>query len=137
MVWEVELLLRFASLLSAKYSRTSIILTSIIRISRLTGVFLASQFGHEYLLVTIKIRSHIVFKTTALKDAVKCEGFCPQRAKAALSLVVSNEEHSNHSNWIRVALLLCEISRSMAWKTKKLASRTFINDRHVLKGKRS
>ena len=25
----------------------------------------------------------------------------------------------------------------MAWKTKKLASRTFIHDRHVLKGKRS
>ena len=25
----------------------------------------------------------------------------------------------------------------MAWKAKKLASRTFIQDRHVLKGKRS
>ena len=25
----------------------------------------------------------------------------------------------------------------MAWKTNKLASRTFIHDRHVLKGKRS
>ena len=71
MVWEVELLLGFASVLSAKYSRTSIFLTSIIRISRLSGVFLASQFGHEYLLVTIKIRSHIVFETTALKGAVK------------------------------------------------------------------
>ena len=137
MVWEMELLLRFASLLSTKYSRTSIILTSIIRISRLSGLFLASQFGHEYLLVTIKIRSHILFKTTALKGAVKCEGFCPQRAKAALSLVVSNEEHSNHSNWIRVALLLREISRSTVWKTKKLASRTFIHHRHLLKLKRS
>ena len=137
MVWEVELLLGFASVLSAKYSRTSIFLTSIIRISRLSGVFLASQFGHEYLLVTIKIRSHIVFETTALKGAVKCEGFCPQRAKAALSLVLSNDEHSNHSNWIRVALLLGEISRSTAWKTKKLASRTFIHDLHLLKLKRS
>ena len=29
----------------------------------------------------------------------------------------------------RVALLLSEILRSMAWKTKKLASRTFIHDR--------
>ena len=29
------------------------------------------QFGHEYLLVTIKIPSHILFKTTALKGAVK------------------------------------------------------------------
>ena len=26
-------------------------------------------------LVTIKIRSHILFKITALKGAVKCEGF--------------------------------------------------------------
>ena len=41
------------------------------------------------------------------------------------------------SDWIRVALLLSEIPRSMAWKTKKLASRTFIHDRHVLKLKRS
>ena len=41
------------------------------------------------------------------------------------------------SDWIRVALLLSEISRSMARKTKKLASRTFIHDHHVLKGKRS
>ena len=104
---------------------------------RLFGLFLWSQFGHEYLLATIKIRSHILFKTTALKGAVKCEGFCPQRAKAALSLVVGNEEHSNHSNWIRVALLLREISRSTAWKTNKLASRTFIHHRHLLKLKRS
>ena len=64
---------------------------SIIRtFSQLSGIFLRSQFGQEYLLVTIKIRSHILFKTTALKGAVKCEGFCSQRAKAALALVVSN-----------------------------------------------
>ena len=100
--------------------RTSIIRTSIIRISRLSGLFLRSQFGHEYWLVTIKIRSHILFKTTALKGAVKCEGFCSQRAKAALALVVSNEERSNSSSdCIRVALLLSEISRSMAWKKKR------------------
>ena len=30
------------------------------------------------------------------------------------------------SDWLRVELLLSEILRSMAWKTKKLASRTFI-----------
>ena len=41
---------------------------------RLSGLFLWSQFGHEYLLVTIKIRSRILFKTTASKNAVKCEG---------------------------------------------------------------
>ena len=33
------------------------------------------------------------------------------------------------SEWLRVALLLSEILRSIAWKTKKLASRTFIHDR--------
>ena len=36
--------------------------------SRLSGLFLWSQFGYDYLLVTIKIRSHIFFKTTALKE---------------------------------------------------------------------
>ena len=41
------------------------------------------------------------------------------------------------SDWIRVALLLSEISLAMVWKTKKLASRTFIRDRQVLKLKRS
>ena len=75
------------------YSRTSIIRTSIIRISRLSGLFRWSQFGHE--LVTIKIRSHILFKTTALKGAVKCKGFCSQKAKAALALVGGTEEHLN------------------------------------------
>ena len=34
------------------------------------------------------------------------------------------------SDWLRVASLLSEILRSMAWKTKKEASRTFIHDRH-------
>ena len=47
--------------------------------------------------------------------------FCSQREKAALALIVTNEEHS-------IALLLSEISRFMAWKTKKLGSRTFIYD---------
>ena len=34
------------------------------------------------------------------------------------------------SDWHRVASLLSEILRSMVWKTKKEASRTFIHDRH-------
>ena len=34
------------------------------------------------------------------------------------------------SDWLRVASLLSEILRSVAWKTKKEASRTFIHDRH-------
>ena len=58
--------------------------------SRLSGLFLWSQFGDEYLLVTIKIRSYILFKTTALKGAVKCESFCSRRAKAVLALVATN-----------------------------------------------
>ena len=33
------------------------------------------------------------------------------------------------SDWLRVALLLSEISHSMAWKTNKLASRMFIHNR--------
>ena len=38
------------------------------------------------------------------------------------------------SDWLRVALLLSEISHSTAWKTKKQVSQTFIHDRQ---GKRS
>ena len=66
-----------------KYSRTSIIWTSIIRIFRLSGLFVWSQFGYEYLLVTIKIRSHILFKTTALKGAVKCKGFLLSKSRGS------------------------------------------------------
>ena len=57
-------------------------------------------------------------------------------SKTALALVVSNEEHSMmSSDWVRVSLLLSEISRSMAWEKMKLASRTFIHDRHVFEAK--
>ena len=62
---------------------------------RLSGLFLWSQFGHEYLLVTIKIHSHILFKTTALKSAVKSKAFCSQTAKTVHGRVVTNEEHSD------------------------------------------
>ena len=51
-----------------------------------------------------------------------------------LSRVMKNIRMS--SDGIGVVLLLSEISCSMAWKTKKLASRTFIHDRQVLKLKR-
>ena len=50
-------------------------------ISHLSGLFLWSQFGYEYLLVTIKIRSRILSKTTAMKGAVKCEGFSLKEQK--------------------------------------------------------
>ena len=46
---------------------------------RLSGLFLWSQFGHEYLLVTTKI----LFKTTALKSAAKCEGFLFLKSKSS------------------------------------------------------
>ena len=55
----------------------------MIRISRLSGLFLWSQFGYDYLLVTIKIRSHTLFTTTALKGAVKCKGFLPSKSKGS------------------------------------------------------
>ena len=50
---------------------------------RLSGLFLWFQFGYDYLLVTIKIRSHILFKTTALKGAVKCKGFLLSKSKGS------------------------------------------------------
>ena len=43
----------------------------------------------------IKIRSHILFKTTALKREVEASLFRIHKAKAALERVVTNEEHSN------------------------------------------
>ena len=60
---------------------------------RLSGLFLWSQFGDEYLLVTIKIHGHVLFKTTALKSAVKCEGFLFSKSKS--STYVCCEEQSN------------------------------------------
>ena len=50
---------------------------------RLSGLFLWPQFGHEYLLVTIKIRSHIPFETTALKGEVKYEVFLLLKSKSS------------------------------------------------------
>ena len=38
---------------------------------------------YDYLLVPIKIRSHILFKTTALKGAVKCKGFLLSKSKGS------------------------------------------------------
>ena len=40
------------------------------------------------------------------------------------------------SDWLRVASLQSEISRSMASEKKKQASRTFTHDRHVFKRNR-
>ena len=80
------------------YSRTLIIRTSIIRISRLSGRFLWSQFCHEYLLVIIKIPSHILFKTTALKSKVNASLFLfhgKKQNKAALAHVLTNAELLN------------------------------------------
>ena len=55
-----------------------------------------------------------------------------QKQRSRLSEVMKNIRMSSY--WIRVALLLSEISFSMAWKTtQKLASQTFIDDRHLFK----
>ena len=43
----------------------------------------------------VKIRSHILFKTTALKSAGRASLFRFQKAKAALARVVTNEDHLN------------------------------------------
>ena len=109
------------------YSRTSIIRTSIIRISRLSGLFRWSQLGHEYLLVTMKIRSHILFETTALKCAVKGEGsfaLQEQQQRSRVSQLMKNIRMS--SDWLRVALLLSEISRSMACSALHGKDRTML-----------
>ena len=93
-----------AAALAFKYSRTSIIRTPIIRISRLSELFLWSQFGYDYLLVTIKIRSHILFKTTALKGAVKCKGFLLSKSKgsARACRVVPTSPDNRGSTVIRI-----------------------------------
>ena len=53
----------------------------------LSGLFLWSQFYHEHLLVMIKIRSHILFKTIALNSEVKASLFRFQKWKAVLVCV--------------------------------------------------
>ena len=95
------------------YSQTLIIWTLIIWIFWLSWLFLWSHFCREYLLVLIKIHSHILLKTIALKSEVKASLFHFQKAKAALICIVTYEEHPR-SNWLRVALLLCEASHSLS-----------------------
>ena len=48
-----------------------------------SGLNLWSQFCFEYLLVTIKIRSYILFKTTALKSEVKGSVFSLSKSKSS------------------------------------------------------
>ena len=51
---------------------------SIIQTFSLVPIWL-----YDYLLVTIKIRSHILFKATALKGAVKCKGFLLSKSRGS------------------------------------------------------
>ena len=76
------------------YSGTLIIPTLIIQICRLSWLFLWSQFCHEYLLVAIKIRGHILWNYSVEKGSMGML-FHFQKAKAALVCVITNEEHSN------------------------------------------
>ena len=87
--------------------------TLIIWIFWLSWLFLWSHFCREYLLVLIKIHSHILLKTIPLKSEVKASLFHFQKAKAALICIVTYEEQPR-SNWLRVALLLCEASHSLS-----------------------
>ena len=86
-------------IMKLNYSRTS-----IIRISRLSWLFLWSRFVHEYLLVMIKIRSHILFETTALKGAVKCKGFLLSKSKSS-TRVCRNEWRT--FKWFLIGSELC------------------------------
>ena len=88
-----------------------------------------SQYGHECLLVTIKIWSHIVFKTTALKSAVNCQGFLLSKSKSsACACRITNEEHSNEF-WLAQSCVV-EICWNftlygllgIVWKTKIVMS---------------
>ena len=82
---------------------------------------------HECLLVTIKIQSHILFETTALKCAVKGKGFFAlkeQKQRLRVSQLMKNIRIG--SDWLRVALLLSEISRSMACSALHGKDRTML-----------
>ena len=63
---------------------------------------------------------------------------CSQRAKAALARVVTNEEHWTEF-WLAQSCVVAKWNFTLygllyvVWKTEKLASRTFIHDRHVFK----
>ena len=101
------------------YSQTSIIRTLIIRISRVYGLFLWSQFVHEYFLVMIKIRNHILFKTTALKCEGKASLFrIKKKAKATLARVVTNEEHSNEV-WLAQSWFVAKWDFTLYWLVQR------------------
>ena len=66
----------------------------------ISGLFLCFQFGQEYLLVMVEIRSHHLFKTTAFKSEVKASLFRFEKVKAVLARVVTNEEQIRWGRYI-------------------------------------
>ena len=101
--------------------------------------FLWSQFGCEYLLVTIKIRSYILFRLQHWKVQSNARFFFYfQTAKAVLACIVTNEEHSNEF-WLAQSCIVAKWnftlfyigSPSVVSKTNKLASWTFIHHHNV------
>ena len=118
-----------------------------IKISLLTIGMDAFIGHHEFLIFSLilyiyYIRSRSVaisfLKLQHWKVQSNARVFCFQRAKAALARVVTNEEHSNEF-WLAQSCVDAKWnftlygSLGVVWKTKKLASRTFIHDRHVFK----
>ena len=77
-------------------------------------LFLWSQFCHKYLIVTIKIHSHILLKTTALKREVKGSLFSFQKAKAVPARVITNEEHLNWV-WLAQSCFVAKWDFTLCW----------------------
>ena len=96
--------------------------------------FLWSQFGCEYLLVTIKIRGYILFRLQHWKVQSNARFFFYfQTAKAVLACIITNEEHSNEF-WLAQSCIVAKWnftlfyigSPSVVSKTNKLASWTLL-----------
>ena len=66
-----------------------------IWIFRLSGLFLWSQFGHEYLLVTIKIRSHVNQKQRLRLSKLMAQS-CFVASEISRSMACSAFIHDRH-----------------------------------------
>ena len=67
--------------------------------SRLSGLFLWTQFGHEYLLVTIKIRSHIFLKLQHLKVQSNARVFVLKEQKQPRTYRLCTVEKGKQATW--------------------------------------
>ena len=125
------------------YSRTLIIQTSIIQISRLSRLFLWSQFGLEYYYSWSRSIA-ISFLNYPIEKCSEMWGFFTFQhwAKAVLTCIVTNEEHSNEF-WLAQSCIVAKwnftlYSTTFFWFARrelffnvKQTSQTFIHDHHV------